>query len=198
MFRSARRAGCGPRSSPAARLAIRVPRRRLINVGGARGTKVGNGRDWRRAWPKHMPLTGLAASRILVDVLRFGGRVSVAVLLVALASGHPALCAGWMPSLEAPMACCAGRDACPMRHAAPDSPATTTQGQADNCCAASEERDLAPSALVFAPSTTVLDRPAPALWAAPALSPAPRTHRTTVPIPGPRVARHLLLSVFLV
>ena len=130
-------------------------------------------------------------------------RRAVALLAVlALAPVSPALCAGWAPTPEARMACCAD-GLCPMHQSEPAEPADAahhglTQAQADSCCAASEPDDPAPSqspvpvatplAVVSTPATPVVLQPVAAgdAW------------RTLVPVPIAHVPRHVLLSVFLV
>ena len=72
-----------------------------------------------------------------------------------------------------------------------------TQTQADSCCAASEGNDRTPSSSSFVLSSTN-DSFTPALLTAPTVRSAHDAWRTTVPIPGAHVARHLLLSVLLV
>jgi len=73
-----------------------------------------------------------------------------------------------------------------------------TQAEADRCCAASEDEDSAPSPTNVAFFVTL----AVALGPIPARLPEPEAHRdiwrASVPMPTAHVAKHVLLSVFLV
>ncbi len=102
------------------------------------------------------------------------------------------------------MACCSGSGDCPMHGSTEPgagSERVVTQAQADSCCAASDTDDSTPSAVAFSLSlsaalvtSTSLDHGAdPA--APPASFDAWRTH---VPLPVGQVAKHVLLSVFLI
>jgi hypothetical protein len=124
----------------------------------------------------------------------------LAALLVALAltAGNAAVCAGWTSAPQSRMACCA-EGLCAMRLAAPDSAHDhgSTQADADRCCAASESNDSgqAVSTFVLLPATVLVTPPD----VAPATPPTPVDGwRILAPTPPIRVARHLLLSVFLV
>ena len=136
----------------------------------------------------------------LGNVLTSGRRLSALLLSLALSASHVALCAGWMTTPEARMACCSEGAACPMHKS--DSPESSsksgvTQAEADSCCAASE-RDSAPSASVFmlAVSFGVVPSPVPLVLPS-AIAPS-RAWRLLVPAPSTHVPKHLLLSVFLV
>lgn len=129
-------------------------------------------------------------------------RLSAVLLCLGLIAGNGAVCAGWLPSPEARMACCAEGDDCPMHKGgsdATDSGRTLTQAQADACCASSEDQQSSSSTPSGMPAISfsvlgagvVLQARLPALvlsddW------------RTADPIPIAPVARHVLLSVFLV
>ena len=128
-------------------------------------------------------------------------RFSAVALVVALATGNGALCAGWLPTAEARMACCED-GTCPM-HASPkredSSDRPVTQAEADRCCVASEPTDLAPAV----PAVTTLDGSVivvgPAVLVATlAIETAHAASPPRPPIPPPHVSRHLLLSVLLV
>jgi hypothetical protein len=116
-----------------------------------------------------------------------------------MAAGNVALCAGWEPTREARKACCAEGASCPMRKAAVDTHTSgrlVSQADADRCCAASEQDDAAPSAayvlsaaLALAP-VTLPAMDVAFLWQRAGWPPEP-------PPPPHSVARHLLLSVFL-
>ena len=133
-------------------------------------------------------------------VVSFSRRLSAVLLTLALAAGPAGVCAGWMSSPEARMACCSDDGACPMhRSESEDGPAgIVTQADADRCCAASQQDDSAPPPT--GPAFTVT--PAVALIPLPALLPQPESHvsisRASVPIPAAHVPKHVLLSVFLV
>lgn len=133
-------------------------------------------------------------------VLRFGKRISIVFLTLALIAGNSGVCAGWMPTAEARMACCAGDGPCPMHESEPDhgSARVVTQAEADRCCAISDHEDSspAPSSAPFFVRLAVAVRPVAALVIAPERS--PDMWRTSVPIPAAHVPKHLLLSVFLV
>jgi len=127
--------------------------------------------------------------------------------LVALAftfglmAGNAAVCAGWMPTPEARMACCADGGECPMHKGDSHRSGSTrvlTQVQADSCCASSaaNSNQVNPS-FVDAITAAVLGAGVvlPADVPALVLSDA---WRTSAPIPISPVPKHVLLSVFLV
>jgi hypothetical protein len=126
--------------------------------------------------------------------------VAIALSLLLL-GGNGVVCAGWAPTPEARMACCAEED-CPMHEGRSDefsSQHVVTQAQADACCAASE-RDQSDST-----NPTVLAAISAAVLGAGVVLPAsPPTlvltdgWRTGSFIPITPVPRHILLSVFLV
>jgi hypothetical protein len=129
-------------------------------------------------------------------------RLSAVFLAVGLVAGNAAVCAGWLPTPEARMACCAEGGDCPMHKGDSHSSGSTrvlTQAQADSCCASSEREDsnqpnpsfvTAITAAVLGVGT-VLPASIPAL----VLSDA---WRTSAPLLVAPVPRHVLLSVFLV
>ena len=132
--------------------------------------------------------------------VRFSKRLSVALLTLALAAGQAGVCAGWMATPEARMACCSDDGPCPMHKSESEDGPTrvVSQAEADRCCAASEHEDSTPSQSNAAFFVTL----AVALSPIPGLLPAPEAHadiwRASVPIPASHVPKHLLLSVFLV
>jgi hypothetical protein len=145
-------------------------------------------------------LTGSLWSSILNLVLLLCRRLSVLVLVSAVAAGQLGVCAGWMATPEARMACCSD-SACPMHKAgshATSSARALTQAEADRCCAASEQDDSARSTsnVVFAVSLGVVSSPVPVVLPDVALH--PDSWRAAVPAPATRVPKHLLLSVLLV
>jgi hypothetical protein len=118
--------------------------------------------------------------------------------MLALAAGNAAVCAGWMPTPEARMACCS--DTCPMHESdsgQSGSGRAVTQAEADSCCAESERDDAAPSASVFVLTVPLAALTGPVPFVIPDFA-ASEAWRTHVPVPGTRVAKHLLLSVLLV
>ena len=135
-------------------------------------------------------------------MLRLVQRLAALALTFALMVGNPAICAGWMPTPEARMACCADDCKCPMHkddsHRS-RSERVLTQAQADSCCASSEGKNsnqFNPTFVAVITATVlgagiVLPANVPALvlsdgW------------RTSAPIPVKPVPKHVLLSVFLV
>ena len=134
-------------------------------------------------------------------MLSFSRRLSAVLLALALAAGQAGVCAGWMATPEARMACCSDDGPCPMHKSDSeddDSKRVVSQAEADRCCAASEQDDSAPS-----PTGPAFSVPlALALSPVPALLPEPEPHpdiwRAAVPVPTAHVPKHLLLSVFLV
>ena len=133
-------------------------------------------------------------------VVSFSRRLSAVLLTLALAAGQAGVCAGWMASPEARMACCSDDGPCPMHRSESqdESIRVLTQAEADRCCAASEQDDSAPSPTGPAFFVAL----AIALSPVPALIPDPPAHvelwRASVPIRTTHVPKHLLLSVFLV
>ena len=117
-------------------------------------------------------------------------------------AGNAAVCAGWLPTAEARMACCADGVECPMHKGDSDRSGperVITQAQADSCCAAAEGQDSDqsnPSSVTAITAAVlgvgvVLPANVPAL----VLSDA---WRTSAPIPITPIPKHVLLSVFLV
>ena len=133
--------------------------------------------------------------------MAFIHRFSALALTLALLAGNAAVCAGWMPTPEARMACCNESGTCPMHKSdASDSHAShvLTQAQADTCCASSNHESGQSSGpfvgsitLAVLGTASVLPTVAPSLvlsdgW------------RTAVPIPAAPIPKHVLLSVYLV
>jgi hypothetical protein len=128
-------------------------------------------------------------------------RISTVLVTLALAAGNVGLCAGWMPTAEARMACCAENDSCPMHKSdssAGDEMRVVSQADADRCCASSSTDDSAPSPAAFALTSPLAIVTSPV----PFVLPQPQTYhqfwRSLVPGPPTDVPRHVLLSVFLV
>ena len=133
--------------------------------------------------------------------MRLVQRLAALALTFALMAGNDAICAGWMPSPEARMACCADGCECPMHKGdshRSGSERVLTQAQADSCCASSENKNSNQSSPTFvAVITAAVLGPANVL---PANIPAlvlSDGWRTSAPIPVAPVPKHLLLSVFL-
>jgi hypothetical protein len=129
-------------------------------------------------------------------------RLSALALTLALVGGNAAVCAGWLPTPEARMACCSEGGECPMHKG--ESRGTTThraitQVQADNCCASSErvQSNQSNPTFVAAISGAVLGTGIvlPASVPAFVLSDG---WRTAAPTPTGPIPKHVLLSVFLV
>jgi hypothetical protein len=123
-------------------------------------------------------------------------------LAAGLLAGNAAVCAGWLATPEARMACCSEGHECPMHKGnshGSGSARVLTQAQADSCCASAEGQNSNKSNPSFVTAITaavlgvgiVLPANVPALvlsdgW------------RTSAPIPIAPVPKHVLLSVFLV
>ena len=136
------------------------------------------------------------------EVVRLVQRLAALALTFGLMAGNAAICAGWMPTPEARMACCADGGECPMHKGdshRSGSGRVLTQVQADSCCASAEGQHSNQSNPSFVTAITaavlgvgvVLPANVPAL----VLSDA---WRTSAPIPIAPVPKHVLLSVFLV
>jgi hypothetical protein len=132
--------------------------------------------------------------------VRFSRRLSAVLLTLALAATQVGVCAGWMPTPEARMACCSEDGSCPMHQ--PDSQddgsrRIVSQADADRCCAASEDEESipSPSSAAFSVTFAVLLSPFAALLPEPESGP---DFCASVPVPTRHVPKHVLLSVFLV
>ena len=76
--------------------------------------------------------------------MRLVHRLAALALTFGLMAGNAAICAGWLPSPEARMACCADGAECPMHKGdshRSGSERVLTQAQADSCCASSEGKN---------------------------------------------------------
>jgi hypothetical protein len=128
--------------------------------------------------------------------------MSAVLLCLGLVAGNaPVVCAGWLATPEARMACCIGDGSCPMHTSESDGQGANrviSQAEADRCCASSERDESTPSS----PSFVLTGAPAlvtsPVPFVAPQIGLALEAWRTVVPIPATRVSKHLLLSVLLV
>jgi hypothetical protein len=134
--------------------------------------------------------------------VRFIQRLSAVFMTLALMAGNAAICAGWMPTPEARMACCADGGECPMHKSDSHrsrSGRVLTQVQADSCCASAEGQRSNQSNPSFVTAITAavlgVGVVLPANVSALVLRDA---GRTSAPIPISPVPKHVLLSVFLV
>jgi len=134
-------------------------------------------------------------------VVRLVQRLAALALTFGLMAGNAAICAGWMPTPEARMACCADGE-CPMHKGESHrsgSERVLTQAQADSCCASSERKNSSQSSPTFVAAITVAVLGAgtvvPVSVPALVLSDA---WRTTAPMSVGPVPKHVLLSVFLI
>jgi hypothetical protein len=123
------------------------------------------------------------------------GRLAALVLATVLSVGNVAICAGWVATPEARMACCVGTSECPM-HSGGHDHGTMSQAEADSCCAASENdrSQTSPLSLVALSVSPVM------LWTV-AVASEPARSFLAHPVAPPHLnqrARHLLLSVLLV
>lgn len=146
-------------------------------------------------------LTPGRASRILDEVLDLCRRASAVLIVLTLAVGSPAVCAGWMATPEARMACCTDEGTCPMhtaKTARHDASHALSQAEADLCCAASERDDSAPAPLKLAAAASAPIALEPLSVVMPENAGRADLWRTSVPIPPARIPRHLLFSVLLV
>jgi hypothetical protein len=129
-------------------------------------------------------------------------QLSAIVMSLALFAGHTAVCAGWAPTPEARMACCAEDGTCPMHKGeshGTGSGRMISQVQADNCCAASErESSSQPNPPFVAAITSAVLGTAIVLPASVPALVLSDGWRTSAPIPIAPVPKHVLLSVFLV
>jgi hypothetical protein len=135
------------------------------------------------------------------DVVWLVHRLAALALTFGLVAGNAAICAGWMPTPAARMACCADGVECPMHKGdshRSGSERVLTQAQADSCCAAGEGQNSNQSNPSFVTAITAavlgVGVVLPANVPARVLSDA---WRTSAPIPLAPVRKHVLLSVFL-
>lgn len=134
-------------------------------------------------------------------MLTISRRLSAFFLTLALATSQAGVCAGWMATPEARMACCSDDRPCPMHASHSEdngSKRAVSQAEADRCCTISEHDDSAPAPASLAVSVTLV----PVISPVPVRMPIPEAHadiwRASVPMPGAHIPKHILLSVFLV
>ena len=129
-------------------------------------------------------------------------RLSAVLLCLGLGAGNAAaVCAGWLATPEARMACCTGVGPCPMHKSHSDNDGAThvmSQAEADRCCASSERDEATPSSPSFVLTVALAPVVSPVPFVVPEVGPAIDAWRTAVPIPESHVSKHLLLSVLLV
>ena len=135
-------------------------------------------------------------------LVRFVHRLSAVAMSLALLAGNAPVCAGWLATPEARMACCSEDAECPMHKGdshSSDSTRALTQAQADACCASSErEHSNQPNpTFVVVISNAVLGAGVVLSASVPALV-LSDSWRMATPIPITPVPKHVLLSVFLV
>jgi len=133
----------------------------------------------------------------------FFGRQLIALTLTALVgAGNVAVCAGWEATAEARMACCNDGQPCSMHVDQSDgrtATLTVTQAQADSCCASSEQEQSGQSnESVAAQVPNAVLGPSIVVPPAPPRLVVTDAWRTCAPGPSPPVAKHVLLSVFLI
>jgi hypothetical protein len=135
-------------------------------------------------------------------VVRLIQRLAAFAVTFGLMAGNAAVCAGWLATPEARMACCAEGGDCPMHKGdshRSGSERVLTQAQADSCCASSEPENSNQSNPSFATAITAavlgVGMVIPASTPALVLS---DDWRTSAPLPVAPVSKHVLLSVFLV
>jgi len=139
-------------------------------------------------------------------VVRLVHRFAALALAFGLIAGNAAVCAGWLATPEARMACCADEAKCPMHkgdshrdshHAGPER--VPTQAQADSCCASSQDRNSNQSNPTVAAAITAAVLGAGIVFRAdvPALV-LSDGWRTSAPRRVAPVPKHVLISVFLV
>jgi hypothetical protein len=128
-------------------------------------------------------------------------RLSALAIVLALVAGNAAVCAGWLPTPEARMACCSEGGPCPMHKGESSSSGSArvvTQAQADSCCASSERDSSNQSNPAFVASITQAVLGTGVII--PAIVPARllEAWRAAAPPPTTPVPKYILLSVFLV
>jgi hypothetical protein len=134
-------------------------------------------------------------------VVRLVRHLAALALTFGLMAGNTAICAGWLPTPEARMACCADGK-CPMHKGdvhGSGSARLLTQVQADSCCASSERENSDRSSP--SPVTAITAAVLGAGMVLPASVPARVLSdgwRTSAPMPVAPVPKHVFLSVFLV
>ena len=127
-------------------------------------------------------------------------RLSAVALTVALVAGNAAVCAGWMPTPEARMACCSKSGACPMHksgESASESSGVLTQAQADTCCASSNPDSSQSSGTFVGTITLAVLGTATVLPSVAPVQVRREGWRTAVPISTAPIPKHVLLSVYL-
>lgn len=133
-------------------------------------------------------------------VLKFSRRLAAVAAVMVLSIGNLVACAGWEPSPDARMACCADEDTCPMHRAQAHhstSKRNVSQAEADNCCASSERHETAPAGTAFVLQGVLAIAPNPIAEISPSFGAITDARRFLAPLPRSPAPIHLLLSVFL-
>ena len=147
-----------------------------------------------------LDLTRARASRILLNVLTLVRRLAAMAMTLTLCIGNLTVCAGWQATPEARMACCVSGTSCPMHKSEPhgsSSKHALSQGQADNCCAATSNRTTSSASSIYVVANAAAV-PSTAQLLVPVEPAALQEWRAAVPLRVSPVPKYLLLSVLLV
>ena len=160
------------------------------------------------SWALAPTVTDTGAARLtsrqpssILEVVVLVHRLSAVFLCLGLVAGNAALCAGWLATPDARMACCTGDGPCPMHKSGSDDDGAKrviSQAEADRCCASSERDDSAQPSPSFVLPVALAPITSPVPFVVPEIGSATDAWRTLVPIPAAHVSKHLLLSVLLV
>lgn len=127
-------------------------------------------------------------------------RLAALTLAVVLSVGQGVVCAGWLRTPEARMACCLEHAGCARHESESDdgSQRSIAQVDADRCCAASERDTPAQGTSAFGSAIVLAIVPLVTALVPAAVSTLPGPWGARTPVPVPRIPRHLLLSVLIV
>ena len=155
--------------------------------------------DDRSTWQRVSLLTRLWRVGHSVSVTGTLRRAATVLLALSVGTAGVIECAGWVASSEARMICCASGE-CPM-HRLPEHAGAhhaMTQAQADGCCALSQGDRSTPRVPVGSFATALVGGLVAAREPLAVPSVSRDAWRAHLPLPGGRVPRHVLLSVFLI
>lgn len=125
-------------------------------------------------------------------------RLSAFALTVVLSVGQAAVCAGWLATPEARMACCE-QGPCAMHGESGGAPARSLgQADADRCCAASERETPAQETGTGGAAIGLAIVPLPTPHVPSPASTLSGAWEARAPAPVPRIPKYLLLSVLIV